>query len=285
MADPFWVALSLSRHIGGKTMRALLKQFDGDVRAILRAEETLLRRVHGVGPATIHDIQQLDPLLIGRLMEQWRAEGVHILAWDDPDYPPTLRDLGDAPPTLFALGALHLPRWHRAVAVVGKRHPSPLGAKCAWQIGAQLAGKGYTVVSGLAYGIDKAAHEGALSVGGGCTVAMLGCGVLNIYPPQHQQLAQHIRRRGALISETHPAVGANAPRLVARNRLITGLATHGVIVVETEADGGAMHAARRAREQGRALYALDLPASGNRALIQNGDAIPLRPDLSDWPFP
>ncbi len=283
MADALWVALSLSRYIGAKTMRALLRHFDGDLRAIFAADEAALRRVSGVGPAIARDIRSLDPMTTAWLMDSWRQEGVHILTWDDTDYPPALRTIGDEPPTLFLRGNIHFSLWHRSAAVVGTRRPSPRAAHIAQQMGARLAQGGYTVVSGLAYGIDKAAHEGALTTAAGRALAVLGCGVLNIYPSEHQPLAARIRRQGALLSETSPDAPPNAPRLVARNRLITGLATDGVIIIETDLDGGAMHAARRAREQQRPLFVVDLPAMGNQSLLRDG-ATPLRPDFHDWPF-
>jgi DNA processing protein len=142
--------------------------------------------------------------------------------------------------------------------------------------GAELAERGWCVVSGLAHGIDTAAHYGALAVPNGQTVAVLGGGVLNIYPSENRPLAEAVLRRGALLSETHPHMSPSPSALVARNRLISGLSDI-LIVVETSIDGGAMHAARRAFDQRRAVYTLDSTASGNRALLAEG-ALPLTPN-------
>ncbi len=133
------------------------------------------------------------------------------------------------------------------------------------------------MISGLALGIDGAAHLGALAYPPGITSAVLGSGVLTVYPPQHRTLAQAIQGRGALLSETHPEAQPNAARLVARNRIISGL-SEAIIVVQTEIDGGAMHAARRAFDQGRRVYTLASDASGNQALIDLG-AVVITPDL------
>ena len=131
--------------------------------------------------------------------------------------------IDDPPPTLFMLGAWK-PVYERAVAMVGTREPGSEAAALASQLGARLAQAGITVVSGLARGIDTAAHQGALSVAGGQTVAVLGCGVLNLYPPENQALIPWRTGRGLLLSETAPDAPPSSARLVARNRLISGLA-------------------------------------------------------------
>jgi DNA processing protein len=118
-----------------------------------------------------------------------------------------------------------------------------------------------------------------LSVAQGKTAAVLGSGVLNIYPPKHQELALAIMARGAIISEVKPDAAVSAPGLVARNRIIAGL-SDSVIIIQTELDGGAMHAARFARQQGKPVYVVDHPASGNQLLIQDG-ALKLSPDLQE----
>ena len=135
----------------------------------------------------------------------------------------------------------------------------------------KLARAGCTIVSGMALGIDAAAHTSALEAGGH-TVAVLGSGVLNIYPPRNRWLASRILESGALVSEAHPRLAPNAQRLVSRNRIISAL-SGAVIVIESDVDGGAMHTARFAREQGRKVYTFRLPASGNQQLMRNGAAV------------
>jgi DNA processing protein len=265
--DPAWVALSLVDHLGGKKLRALVAYFNGDLGAILSASEAELRCVPGIGPKIAASIRATDVSRIEQALPRWQASGVRIITVQDTDYPAQLRAIDDAPPTLFTRGEWRPPI--RAAAVVGTRQPSAQSVDAAQRLGYELAHRGCAVVSGLALGVDAAAHLGALSSPDGYTIAVLGGGVLNVYPPENRALAQAITRRGALVCEVHPAAEARTPALVARNRLISGLCD-AVFVIETSVDGGAMHAARRAFEQGRVVYALDNGASGNRALIEMG---------------
>lgn len=281
MVDAAWVALSLSRHIGGKTLRNLLAYFDHDLNAILTADETTLQEVHGIGAKIATMIQALDVESVQRAIQHWQQAGVSIIPWDDPAYPSPLKSLEDAPPTLFMRGDNRL-GWGNSAAIIGTRRPTPAARHIALRLGACLAEMGYTVISGLAVGIDTAGHQGALSNPDGYTAAVLGSGVLNIYPLENVALAGQIIQRGLLISEVHPYLTANAPRLVARNRLISGLSRH-IIVVETAADGGAMYAARFAQAQGHPVHAVDLPASGNQQLIQDGAGV-IPPDFKQLPF-
>jgi DNA processing protein len=277
-----WIALSSADHIGMRTLRALAAQF-GSLRAALLADTAALLAVPGVGPATVRSIRAVDLAAVERRTAAWRSAGVRILTQmpDDSAYPACLRLLDDAPPTLFTRSA-----WETltcdGVAVVGTRAPSAQGRAAARLLGFELARRGLAVVSGLARGVDTEAHLGAVSAPGGRTLAVLGGGVQRVYPAENTALAQLIVRSGALISENPPDAAPSGPRLVARNRLISGL-SRAVIVVETAADGGAMHTARFARDQGRPVYALDIAASGNRALLDSG-ALPLALDLQDLDF-
>lgn len=283
MPDAAWVALSLIRNVGGRTMRALVAEFNGDLRAALRAPPAELRRVPGVGEKIAHAIARVDLDATAQALARWQARGVQVVTLHDRAYPPHLRAQDDAPPTLFVLSdapfSAERVRQPRTLAIIGTRTPSPTARGHALRLSAELSEAGYTVVSGLAHGVDSHAHTGALASPGGRTLAVLGGGVLNIYPPENRDLAQAIRSRGALMCETRPDATVSAPALVARNRVITGLAL-AVIVIETSATGGAMHAARFARRQGRPLYVIDCHASGNRALIADG-AYPIPPDWSD----
>ncbi len=280
MVDPAWVALSLIDRVGAKTLRALMARF-GDARAVLNADVSSLREVRGIGPKIAAAIVAVDLARVEQAIPLWESAGVHLLTLDDAAYPARLRRVDDAPPTLFVRGDWH-DRPGPVVAVVGTRRPSPQAEQAASDLGAALARQGVTVVSGLALGIDTQAHIGAIG-GGGRTLAVLGSGVLRIYPEHNLKLAETIMKYGALISEIAPNAPPSPANLVARNRIISGLCDR-LIVVETSIDGGAMYAARRAFEQGREVYALDLDASGNRALIAEG-ARPLSVDLagiSEW---
>jgi DNA processing protein len=265
-----WVALSLVEHLGGRKLAALLGAFGGDPATVLAANDRDLQRVPGIGPKLSAAIRAVNIERTAKEIARWREAGVQILASVNPDYPPRLRALGeDAPPCLFVRGALDALIRRCSVAIVGTRQPSAPAREAAVRLGMDLARAGCVVISGLAAGIDAAAHNGTLS-GRGCAVAVLGSGVRQIFPPDHAALADLILRTGgALVSEVNPDARASTPRLVARNRLISGL-SDAVIVAESSADGGAMYAARGALAQGRRLFALDLPATGNQALITDG---------------
>ncbi len=272
-----WIALSLTDRVGGKTIRALTQHF-GDIDAVLQADAAELQAVPGIGRKIAESIRAIDLQQTEKLIDQWRKDEIAILTWDDPAYPMRLKDLDDAPPVLFMRGACPL---DRTAAVVGTRSPSTESENIAKTLSATLAEQGYTVVSGLAHGVDTNAHFGALGVQNGRTLAVLGSGVLNIYPQENRSLANAIliNKAGALISEVAPPLSPSSSRLVARNRIISGI-SQAVIVIETKVDGGAMHAARRGFEQGRKIYALDIAASGNRALIEAG-ATAINPDFSN----
>ncbi|MEP7292663.1 MAG: DNA-protecting protein DprA [Chloroflexota bacterium] len=275
--DMAWIALSLVEHVGAKKLRALVDFFGGDLNAALQADAATLRQVSGIGPKIAASILAVDLSVVNAALPHWHAAGINLLTLDDPAYPTALRFLDDAPPTLFLCGS-----WQemRAVAVVGTRSPTRESVEAARQIGFELAWRGFQVISGLALGIDSGAHIGALAQPGGMTSAVLGSGVLNIYPPNNRPLAQAITQRGAVLSEVHPTAKPKPSTLVARNRIISGLC-EAIIVVQTEIDGGAMHAAQRASEQGRRVYTLDSSASGNRALVDAGAGI-ITPDLAGF---
>lgn len=280
MSDPLaWVALSLSGAIGTKVLRGLTRHFGGRLSAALQADEATLRQVSGVGPKIAQGILAVDLAAVEAALATWQAQGIHAVPLDDPRYPPALRLLSDPPATLFCCGRMALD-FRQAVAVVGSRQASPDALDLARRLGFAVAEQGGLVVSGLALGVDTQAHLGALAVPQAQTVAVLGCGLFNLYPPANQGLANLIQRHGVLMSELAPDAQVSNAGLVARNRIISGL-SQAVIVVESTETGGAMYAARNAIKQGRQLYTLDLPASGNQALLRDG-ALPLQPDAKDW---
>ena len=270
-----WIALCLSPHIGAKTLANLLRHFKGDLSAAVSAQPSELLRVHGIGEVSARHIQTIDLDRTARQVQHWRSQGVASLTRTNAEYPPPLRARADAPPLIFAQGQLDADLWNAPVAIVGTRQPSKEARFIALQLARKLARHGSVVVSGLALGIDAAAHSGALAAGGR-TIAVLGSGLLNVYPAANRDLAKRIRACGALISALHPRWGANAQRLVARNRIISGL-SQAVILVESRLDGGAMYTARFAQEQGCPVYAVNLPASGNQALLDAG-AVAIEPD-------
>jgi DNA processing protein len=272
-----WLALSLAGGVGGRTVTRLLRHF-GSLEAALSAPYDALLSVPGVGPHTARAISSIDLPTAETALSSLTADGVHMLTWPDPAYPSNLLYTVDAPPVLFVRGALAVVD-SRAVAIVGTRSPTPRSAELAHTLGCGFARLGWTVVSGLALGIDAAAHRGALSAGGR-TLAVLGSGVLSIYPKRHTDLAGEIAAQGALLCEVHPGARVSRPSLIARNRITSGL-SRAVIVVQSSADSGSLNTTRWARGQGRPIFSIVGGGEGGDALIEAG-AFPLDPDHLDF---
>lgn len=268
-----WIALAVEGRVGGVTLTRLLERF-GSVEGVFAATDSDLTAVRGVGPVTAEAILGIDRVAFAGELARWEAEGIAALTWLDTDFPTALLHCADAPPVLFMRGGL-LSRDARALAIVGTRQPGGESLALAHRLGEAFAWQGWTVVSGLAVGIDGAAHRGALA-GRGRTLAVLACGLTRVYPASHLALAHEIVANGALLSEAHPVAKVSRQSLVARNRITTGL-SRAVLVVETGEQGGSMSAARRAFEQGRAVYAVT-GSPGCDALIESG-ARALEPDV------
>ena len=259
---PVWVALCLIDHLGAKKLRALWTYFNGDLDAILRADERALDRVPGIGVKLAAAIRRIDVEAVAASVARWESAGIRLITLGDAAYPALLKRIPDPPPLLFVRGDLPV---GRCAAIVGTRNPKPEMLLMAKRLGYELAKRGWIIVSGLALGIDTGGHMGALAANSP-TIAVLGSGVLNLYPPENRPLAESVT---ALISEAHPDAHPSPPALVARNRIISGMC-EALIVVQTDHDGGAMHAARRAFEQKRRVFTLDMDASGNQALAEQG---------------
>lgn len=266
-----WIALSLSPHIGAKTFSKLLRHFKGNLSAVFSATSADLQTVSGVGRKIASDILNIDLMRVASEITDWEGQGIRTLTTNDDYYPEPLRHVADAPPTLFLRGAWRPGSQGRSIGIVGTRDPSQVAKILTLQLSTRLARAGCIIVSGLALGTDAAAHVAALE-SGGATIAVLGSGVLNVYPARNRSIASRIVEAGALVSELHPRLEPNAQRLVARNRIISGL-SQAVIMVESAVDGGAMHTARFALAQGRKVYTFRLPASGNQQLIRDGAAV------------
>ena len=202
--------------------------------------------------------------------------GVEPLTWDDPEYPASLRMVDGAPPVLYVRGRMtSQDEW--AVAIVGTRRATTYGREVAQVLASELARAGVTVVSGMALGIDTVAHRAAMDAGGR-TIAVLGSGVDQLYPPQNRGLALSIVQQGALISEYALGTRPDANNFPPRNRIISGL-SRGIIVVEAGERSGALITAQFAAEQGKELFAvpgsiLSPGSTGCNLLIQQG-ATPL----------
>ena len=247
------LCLSLLPGIGPRTLTALLEHF-GDPESVLSAPGPELAKVPGVGPKLIHKIRTASHHVDVTSVIQWCEENQINIACKNTDaYPQQLDDLYDAPPVLFMQGDL-VAEDKLAVAIVGTRHATTYGLKQAERFGYSLARAGVTVVSGLARGIDSAAHEGALNAGGR-TIAILGSGLGQIYPAENKGLADAVAADGAVISEYAPDAKPRGGMFPQRNRLIAGMSL-ATLVIEAPDRSGALITARLAAEQNREVLAL-----------------------------
>lgn len=247
------VRLSLVSGVGPRTRKSLLERF-GSAAATLAAPPSQLREVPGVGAkiarAIVEARQTIDVEAELRLCHE---HGLTVLVDRDARYPAMLNQIHDPPSVLYLRGELS-PNDALAIAIVGTRHATQYGLQQAERLAAGLARAGLTIVSGLARGIDAAAHRGALKAAGR-TIAVLGSGLLNIYPPENRELAEQIAGHGALLSEAPPRSQPMSGAFPQRNRIITGLSL-GVIVVEAALRSGALISAEHAMEQGREVFAV-----------------------------
>lgn len=250
-----WAAIGLTSGLGGKTVTRLLSHF-GTLEAALEADPAELTAVPGLSPGMMQTITGINLDTVQHDYAQITEAGVAMLTWEDAAYPPLLLQAPNSPPVLWVRGVLP-PAHTRLVAVVGTRSPSEDSVRLAERLGAELASQGWGIVSGLALGIDGAAHRGAL-LAGGITTGVLGSGVLNPYPHHHRALAGQVSESGGLLCEVHPRAEVSAPGLRARNRITSGLC-RAVIVVQSQQDSGSAATARRALKQGRAVYVVDQP--------------------------
>lgn len=265
-----WLKLGLAQNLNPRSLLPLLQRF-GSARAVARADARQLRAA-GTAPAALRALREPDAGALTRCTRWCEQPGNRLLTWNCSDYPVLLREIPDPPVVLFvrgAPGALALPQ----LALVGSRNASPAGREIARQFAATLGRAGFCITSGMARGIDAAAHAGALSVGA-ATVAVWGTGPDVIYPLQHARLAEKICGSGAIVTEFPPGSGPRRRNFPRRNRLISGLAV-GVIVFEAGERSGALITARLAASQGREVFAipgsiLDPRASGCHRLIRDG---------------
>ncbi len=264
--------LAMLPGIGPRTLASLLAR-SHTPSGVLAATGPELATVDGVGPKLIHAIRTASHHVDVETIIRWCDENeTSLICRGLQGYPRRLEDLPDAPPILFVRGEVTADD-ALAVAIVGTRHATTYGLKQAERFGYSLARAGVTVVSGLARGIDAAAHEGALH-GGGRTIAVLGSGLGQIYPSEHQGLADAVAADGAVISEFAPDAKPRGGMFPQRNRLIAGLAL-GTLVVEAPDRSGALITARLSGEQNREVFALPGPVTsrasrGCNQLIRDG---------------
>lgn len=259
-ADAYWLALRRVHGAGPRTCRLLLERF-GSAEQIFKATEDEIGAA-GVGRTVARAIAGFSDFasLEKELCELPRL-GARLVRWTDADYPANLKQIADPPPYLIARGLLE-PNDTACVAVVGARAASDAGLRMAQRLGFELAAHGFVVVSGLARGIDGAAHRGALEAGGR-TIAVLGCGIDVAYPPEHRGLADAIiEQRGAILSELPLGTAPLPENFPSRNRILSGLSL-GVVIVEAAEKSGSLITARMALEQDRQVFAVPgSPLSG-----------------------
>jgi DNA processing protein len=276
VATIHWLALATVSGIGGVTVRKLLDRL-GDVQAIFTAPPDDFAGISRVTPALVAQLQQVS---FEQLDEDLRAladEGIELLTWDDPRFPVQLRDQPNPPLLLFARGRLQADD-ARAVAIVGTRQPSQSAVDIATRLGRELAARRFTVVSGLALGVDTAAHLGALEAPDGRAVAVLGSGIRIVHPRENAELAEAIIARGALLSELQPNTPPRGAGLMARDRIISGL-SRAVVVVEAGLKSGSLDTARHAYKQRIQVYAVRGSAGTDELIV--GGARPVDPRLID----
>ena len=281
---PSWAALSWAARTGPAGFMRLLARF-GSARAVIEADRKAL-----TAPSLKLTEMQIDSIVVGArdlldsVEEQISAlgdDGIRVICSFEEGYPPALLDAANPPPVICVRGELTN---GLALAIVGTREPTREGARVAREVAEACARRGITVVSGLARGIDTAAHRGALD-GEGRTLAVLGSGIRRIHPRRNIRLAGQIAANGAIISALPPDASPTGARLMARNRLTSALAG-GVLAVESTNSGGTLQTVSDARKQGRLVFACDWQASrpqaeGTRSILAEGGEPILGADAID----
>jgi DNA processing protein len=257
-----WLALGRIRGVGGVSFKKITARF-ADPAAVFRASAAELADIEGLHRELIHSIANFnDWAEIHKEIQRARAAGIKLIPFSDAAYPGSLRAIADPPPLLYVKGELR-DNDSKAIAIVGSRSASDYGRRIARDLARGLASFGFTVVSGMARGIDGMAHESALQAGGR-TLAVLGSGVDRAYPPEHEMLYRRISDSGAVISELPMGARPIAFNFPARNRLISGLSL-GVVVVEATEKSGSLITASLAAEQGREVFAVPGEAGASRS--------------------
>lgn len=248
-----WIALNMVRGVGPRTANQLLSQF-GSPAGVFAASRLALGK-EGLKPDTVEELKDSSILEKANAeIERLEKLNAQVITLEDDEYPDLLREIHDPPIALYVRGDLQKAMERPALAVVGSRRCSTYGVNVAESLSRDLASHGLTIVSGLARGIDAAAHRGALELGGQ-TIAVVGTGLETIYPKEHKKLEEQIIANGAVVSEFPlgtPPLPQNFPY---RNRILSGLC-FGVLIVEASEHSGSLITARLANEQGREVFAV-----------------------------
>jgi len=276
------IALNMLPTIGPVRLRKLLQVF-GSPENVLAAKRDQLRSIEGIGPEVAQQIAAWESLVdLPAELQRIREFGVEAITTESEYYPKSLSEIHAPPIVPYVWGEL-CERDHHAIGIIGSRRTTHYGSESAKKLAYQLAYAGLTVISGLARGIDTAAHQGALA-SKGRTIAVIGSGLAKLYPPENAGLAEKIRNgNGAIVSEFSMEIEPDRQTFPMRNRIISGW-SQGILVVEAGLNSGALITASQAIEQGRSVYAvpghINAPsAMGSNRLIQQGAKLVM--DASD----
>ncbi len=265
-----WITLSQIEHIGPRTILGLLEHYP-DPRAILNEPIKNIEKLGILNSRQLKSLANHNREMGAQTIEQTKGCGARVISLHDSEYPASLKEIHDPPPVIYIKGSLA--DIEPSVAIVGTRSPSHSGQQQSHAIAQRLSLNGISIISGLARGIDSAAHNGCLS-GPSPTVAVLGSGIDKIYPAENSKLATSITQQGAVISEYPPGIRPDPQNFPRRNRIIAGLSL-ATVVIEATIRSGAMITARLAAESGRQIMALpgsvtNIRTKGPHKLIRDG---------------
>src|ERR1700732_4699078 len=267
------IALNMLPTVGPVRLRKLLEVFH-EPQQVLAAKRDQLRKVEGIGNDVTDQISSWESIVdLAAELKRVREFGAAVITQESPSYPKPLREIHAPPIVLYVWGELQN-RDHHAIGIIGARRTPHYGMESAKKLAYQTTYAGLTIISGLARGIDTAAHQGALAAKGR-TIAVIGSGLSKLYPPENEALAERIRNgNGAIVSEFSMEIEPDRQTFPMRNRIISGW-SHGILVVEAGLNSGALITASQAIEQGRSVYAvpghINAPsAMGSNRLIQQG---------------
>lgn len=267
----YWVGFNFIKGIGAVRMQRLIDYF-GDVERAWFAPADALEAAGLSTKMSARIIKVRSEIELDKYISRIENQGIRILVRDDEDYPRYLKEIPQPPPVLYVRGEIAIEdEW--SVAIVGTRKVTHYGREITEKFAKRLAEHNITVVSGLARGVDGIAHKAAMDAGGR-TLAVLGCGVDIVYPPEHKKIAQQMIKQGALISDYAPGTAPESYNFPPRNRIISGL-SRAVIVIEAGVKSGALITAEFAADQGREVYAVpgninSVQSKGTNKLILNG---------------
>lgn len=280
MSDPrqYWIGFNLVKGIGAVRFQSLIDYF-GQPQIAWQAPPEALREA-GLSSKVVENLIKVrSSVSLEQMWDRIHAQGIAILTWNDEKYPRRLKEITQPPPVLYVRGDL-TPEDEWAVAIVGTRRMTAYGRQVTEEIAGTLARSGVTVISGLARGVDAAAHQAALN-SGGRTIAVLGSGVDRIYPAENRRLAEQIIDQGTVISDYAPGTPPEASNFPPRNRIISGLSM-AVVVTEAGQRSGALITAAFAADQGRDVFAvpgniMSPQSRGTNRLVQDGAHLLLKP--------